>query len=199
MVNYNPINLNNSESYYRASRISESFNLMGYEVTITPCLSYKLNNQGDPTDLKYGDPVKTFISLLSLSQVTLEKRGWITETNPIVADISEVIFHKYKQWRDEEDQDPQKIDNFLMPITRYSIVNIPYMMQKLGDVNYVIMDIYGDDTRPLVWECQLAPVRDLTDADPTKEGTQLYRTNEIGKVAILNEEGDDTESLEDFR
>lgn len=199
MVNYNPINLNNREAFYRASRFSESFGLLGYEVTYTPCISYNLNNQGDPSDLKYGEPVKTFVSLVSLNQVTLEKRGWITEDTPIVADLSEILFPQYQKWRDVDNQNPEKIEDFLIPITRYSLLKIPYQLQKLGEVDYAIMDIYGDDTRPMVWECKLAPVRDLTDADPSKPGAQLYRDNTIGKISILNKDGDDTESLEDFK
>ena len=199
MVNYNPINLDNREAFYRASRFSESFGLLGYEVTYTPCISYKLNNQGDPTDLKYGAPVKTFISIVTLNQVTLEKRGWITEETPIVADISEIVFPLYVKWRDEDNSNPKNVDDFLIPITRYSLIRIPYQLQKLGEVDYAIMDIYGDDTRPMVWECKLAPVRDLTDANPTEEGKQVYRTNEIGKVSILDKDGDDSETLEDFK
>lgn len=199
MVNYNPVLLPNPETFYRASRFSETFTLLGYPVKITPCLSYELNAQGDPHNMQYGEEVNTFIAINELSKVSLEKRGWITEETPIVADISEIKFAQYVEWRDTMDSDMTKIEHFLLPIRRYSIIKIPYKLQTLGESIYTIMDIYGDDTRPLVWECRLAPVRNMTDAKPETIEPDQYREKQVGLVGMLNEAGDDSAKLEDFK
>lgn len=198
MVNYNPINLSNMESYYRASRFAESFALLGYAITYTPCIEYTLDARGDPTNIEYGEPIQTYMSIVTLNQVTLEKRGWITEDTPIIADLSEVIWSKYLEWK-SAGNDENRSDSFLLPITRYSIIEIPYQLDKLGRAEYAVMDIYGDDTRPLVWECRLAPVRNLSDADDSVIGEQLARRNEVGKIGIIDEEGDDSVSMESFK
>ena len=97
------------------------------------------------------------------------------------------------------DSDMTKIEHFLLPIRRYSIIKIPYKLQTLGESIYTIMDIYGDDTRPLVWECRLAPVRNMTDAKPETIEPDQYREKQVGLVGMLNEAGDDSAKLEDFK
>lgn len=197
-MNYNPVNLPNEEMYYRASRFSESLSLMGYAVKYTPCLSFELNNQGDPVNMQYGERVDTFISILELNRLTLEKRGWITEDTPIVADISEILFKPYLEYRNSDRTD-KDVSEFLLPIGRYSLIEIPYKFATDEYSAYRVMDIYADDTRPMIWECKLAPVRGQTDADTTTPEVDHYRTNQIGKVMILDESGDDTETLENFK
>lgn len=197
-MNYNPVNLNSAELYYRASRFSESLSLMGYAVKYTPCLSYKLNVQGDPSDMVYGETVDTFISIIELNKLTLEKRGWITEGTPIVADISEILFKQYLESRNSLTGEVN-LDEFIISVGRYSIIQIPYKFATNEYSSYRVMDIYADDTRPLIWECQLAPIRGQTDADSKTEEVENYISNKIGSVMILDEDGDDTETLDSFK
>lgn len=190
---FNLFDLKDKEYYYRASRYAEANWLQGIPVRYTPCIGYDTDVNNDPIP-KFADPVMIHIILVQLTKATLEKHHWISEGEDALGiDLSAINFPAYKKWRDEG-SDTDKVDDFLIPIGRYSKIELPYKMVSSGDNDYSIMNIIGDAVRPLIWQCQIAPIRQQVDLKPSTEAidTTLKQPddNSISK-SLLNIELDD--------
>lgn len=196
MVNFNTFGMKGKEFYYRASRISESLNMHGVPIVYTPSSKYDTDINNDPNP-EYLDPVDTFVRFVDLPRTTLEKRNWISEgEDPIVVEISSIIFSKYLEWR-SKGSNLEETDDFIVPVSRWSLVELPYKMFADGSNLYRVTNVQGLTTRPFVWECKLAPQRMKTDMIPeTIETEDKLPGNESYDSTTIKEVED--ESFEDF-
>lgn len=199
-TNFNLFNLGDKEYYYRSSRYAEANWLQGVPVIYTPALGYDTDVNNDPIP-KYGDPIQIYVLFLQMSKATLEKKNWITEgESALELDLSAIHFPRYKKWRNEG-SDLNKVDEFLIPVGRYSKIKMPYKMTSSGSNDYTVMNIQGDAVRPLIWQCQIAPQRQQTDIKPeTSEiDTSLNPQSDsnLSTSLLRMEEEDNDTTIED--
>jgi hypothetical protein len=169
---------NNREHLYTESNIAEAHWLMGTACKFYPCKSYTRDLASDPHP-EYDEPVDINIVFDDDPKTTLEKMNWLAEGEdlPFMAYISSIIYPKYKEWKQQlrntelSDEERSLLLNnhtsFTLMVNKYSLIELPYVMQEQGTKMLMVTDLRGDTVNPLAWYCKLVPYRAQTDIDPT--------------------------------
>lgn len=174
---YNLQTNNTYDHLYYASNIAESHWLMGIKSKFYECLEYERDSAGDYYGT-FDDPQDISIVFEDNPRSVLEKMNWLAEGEelPYLVYISAIDYPKYKKWRDETDLDKLSDEDknywlsntdspFLINVTKYSRVEIPYQMREVGTQLFTITQIRGDSVNPTVFTCKLVPHRGAIDMD----------------------------------
>lgn len=154
---------------------------MGIKCKFFECLSYNRDSAGDYY-AEFGEEEEISITFEDSPRATLEKMNWLAEGEdlPYLAYISAINYPEFKKWRDNTDLDKVSGEDknhwlssttspFLINVTKYSRVELPYQMRESSTQLLTITEVRGDSINPTVFTCKLVPHRDAFDMDESTE------------------------------
>lgn len=175
----------NVDHLYKSACFSEANWLRGTECLFYPCIEYKRDIESD-FHAKLGDPVVINVALEEYSEAELEKMNYIAESDnlPFQAFISNIIWTEFIKARREYINQGNSFKDFFrscfnekselitdqpwyVRVSKFAILEFPYIMEKAGTQKFRLMKIMGDQTNPFIWKCQIVPHRDQVDLIPS--------------------------------
>lgn len=176
--------ISDHEHLYEMACMSEANWLLGSECQFSSCRQYVRDIESDYIP-EVDDPVTINIVLDEYPKRTLEKMNWLAEGEdlPYLAYISNIIFPKFVEFRRECSRlgiPPKKafdqafsnakelltLPDFYIRVSKFSLVELPYVIEVAGTQKFRVMDLQGDQLNPFIWICKLAPHRDQVDLIP---------------------------------
>lgn len=182
---YNVCQSHDVDHLYKSACFSEANWLRGTECLFYSCIGSQRDLESD-YHAKLWDPIRINVVLEDYTKAELEKMNWMAESDelPFHAYVSNIIWPEFLKARREYIKEGGNFKEYFrscfndhselltyqpwyLRVTKFSILEFPYVMEVAGTQKLRVMKVMGDQTNPFIWDCQLAPHRSQIDLIPS--------------------------------